>query len=235
MYEAISLNTLVEIAPQDIEGFHDYLRTIPFRYRDPAPEVLGRQLTTEGDTRMFFDSSILLAVWPVALAMVPTVRNADLVLRSEKTYQGVHSSRPDISIIAYDDTPNENLTVAQIEYKGPRGLEAFRNVIRAVSEKRIIAPPPDWTVVTRQLRKYATETGCCSILYSDESDAYIFIFPVDDSSDQIRYLHASNDGTGSLTLREAVLFLIYAGIRLNSPFTLRYVLTCVQYARLAIV
>jgi len=224
-YEEISLDTLFKIPTKDIEEFHDYLRTIPFSYKNLAPSILGRQLMTEADARMFFDSSILLAVWPVALAMVPTERDADLVLMSEKTYHGVRSSPPDVSIITYGGAPNEYPTVAQIEYRGPRALEAFRNVIRAISEGRTIIPPTNWEVVTRQLRKYATETRCRSILCSDESDAYIFIFPIDESSERVYYLHASNDGTGSLTLREAVLFLIYAGIRLNSPFTLRYVHT----------
>jgi hypothetical protein len=101
---------------------------------------------------MFFDSSVPLAVWPVALAMVLTVRDADLVLMSEKTYNGVHSSRPDISIIAYDGTPDDHTTIAQIWHKRPRTLEAFRNVIRAESEGINIIPPADWNVVTRQLR-----------------------------------------------------------------------------------
>jgi len=216
------LDTLVRIPAEDIEDFHNYLRTIPFRYRDPAPDVLGRQLMTEGDICMFFDSSILLAVWPVALAMVPTVRDADLVLTSQKTYNSVHSSLPDVSIIAHDGNPNPT-TVAQIEYKGPRALEAFRNVIRAELERISIQPPADWNVVTRQLRKYASTTRCRTILCSDGSDAYIFVFPSDESSEEVLFLQASNDGTGSLTLREAVLFLIYLGIELNSPFALRYV------------
>ena len=171
---------------------------------------------------MFFESSILLAVWPVALAMVPTVRDADLVLTSENTYHSVHSSRPDISIIAYDGTEYPK-TVAQVEYKGPRALEAFRNVVRAESERRNIIPPEEWTTATRQLRKYAKDTGCRFILCSDESGGYIFVFPRNESSEQVHFLWASNDGTGSLTLREAVLFLIYLGINFNSPFTLRYV------------
>ena len=222
LYQPISLDTLVKIRPEDIEAFHNYLRTIPFRYRDPAPSVLGRQLKTEGDVRMFFDISILLAVWPVALAMAPPERNADLVLTGEKTYSGAHSSRPDFSIIAYDGTEHPP-TVAQIVLKGPRGLEAFRHVIRAESERRSILPPDDWNTVTCQLRKYATTTGCRSILCSDQSDAYVFVFPADESTEQVQFLHASDNGTGSLTLREAVLFLIYLGIRFNSPFTLRYV------------
>jgi len=218
------LDTLVRIRPEEIEAFRDYLRTIPFRYKDPALSVVGMQLKTEGDVRMFFDSSILFAVWPVALAMVPPKRNADLVLTNQKTYSGAHSSRPDVSIIAYDGTPHPP-TVAQIEHKGPRGLEGFRNVIRASSERRIIMPPEDWITVTSQLRKYAIRTGCRSILCSDDSDAYVFVFPADESADRIQFLQASDNGIGSLTLREAVLFLIYLGIRLDSPFTLRYVYT----------
>ena len=228
-YDEICLDTLSKIPPRDIDEFRNYLRTIPFRYKDPAPSVLGRHLATEGDVRMFFDSSVLLAVWPVALAMVPIVRDADMVLTSEKTYQGVNSSSPDISIIMYDGTKeigSRNLgTVALIENKGPQGLGAFRNVVRAESERRIIATPLDWTLVTRQLRKYAAETRCRCILCSDESDAYFFLFPADESSEQVEFLHASNDGTGSLTLREAVLFLIYYGISKISKFTLRYVHT----------
>ena len=72
---------------------------------------------------MYFDSSIVLAVWPVSL-----------VLTSEKTYSNAeNSSRPDESIIAYDDDANP--PIAQIEYKGPRGLEDFRTVFRAWLEE----------------------------------------------------------------------------------------------------
>ena len=219
-YREIYQQTLSRIPPRDIQEFRDYLHTIPFRYNDPAPLVLGRHLKTEADAHMFFDSSILLAVWPVALAMVPIVRDADLVLTCENRYRGVHSSHPDISITMYDGTTDVG-TVALIENKGPEGLSAFRDVIRAESEGRTIATPNDWDVVTRQLRKYSTEIGCRCILCSDESDAYLFVFPVDESSEQVWFIHASNDDTGTLTMREAVLFLVYFGIRQNSKFTLR--------------
>jgi hypothetical protein len=226
VYYPISLDTLIEISPEDIQIFRDYLRSIPFCYNDPTPSILGRQLVTEGDVRMFFNSSVLLAVWPVALAMVPKVRTADLVLTSEKTYEGVYSSRPDASIIAYNATPQPT-AIGQIEYKGPQALEAFKNVIRAVSEGRSIMTPTSWDIVTRQLRKFATVTKCRSILCSDGSDAYIFVFPTSESSDgeEVHFLWSSKDRTGSLTLREAVLFLAYLGIKLSSPFSHRYVYT----------
>ena len=79
-------------------------------------------------------------------------------------------------------------------------------------------------MVTQQLRKYAEITECRSILCSDESDAYLFVFPEDDSSEEVHFLHASNAG-GTLTLREAVLYLVYLGIQLSPCFTLRYVYT----------
>jgi len=226
-YEPISLDMLTEIPQEAIEKFRVYLGTIPFVYNDYSLSILGRQLNTEGDICMFFDSSVLLAVWPVALAMVPTVRDADLVLASEKTYNGVHPIRPDTSIVAYNDDTTST-TLAKIEYKGPRSLATFRNVIRAYFDGRAIQMPASWNIVTRQLRKYAEVAGCRSVLCSDGSDAYIFIFPADESSKEVEFLLASNDASNngtSLTLREAVLFLICVGIQHNSPFTLRYVYT----------
>jgi hypothetical protein len=68
-YEEISVDTLVQVPEEDIQAFRDYLQHIPFRYNDVIPSVLGRHLEKEGDVRLFFDSSIVLAVWPVALAM----------------------------------------------------------------------------------------------------------------------------------------------------------------------
>jgi len=227
VYEPIRMDMLIEIPKEDIQNFLDYLGTIPFHYNDSAPSILGRHLKTEGDVRTFFDSSVVLVVWPVALAMVPTVRNVDMVLMSEKTYNSVYLSRPDTSIITYDGTRISG-TVAGIECKGPRGLDGFRNVIRAYLQGTIIQLPLSWNRVTRQLRKYAAMTGCRSILCSDGSDAYIFVFPRDESSEEVQFLHASDEasnGTRILTLREAVLFLIYLGIRLDSPFTHRYVYT----------
>jgi len=40
-------------------------------------------------------------------------------------------------------------------------------------------------VVTRQLRKYAQMTPCRSVLYSDGSDAYVFIFPPNELEESI--------------------------------------------------
>ena len=169
--------------------------------------------------RLFFDSSIVLAVWPVALAMMPTIRAADLVLTSEKPY---NSSRPDISVLAYSGEPTAT-AVAKIEIKGPQGLAAFRPVIQSVLDNRVIAQPVSWTLVTRQLRMYARM--CRSVLCSDGSDAYVFIFPPDESEETIYFLWSWSDGTGPLALREAVLFSIYYGIDLNAPFDVRYVYT----------
>ncbi|KAN0067019.1 hypothetical protein V8E54_014943 [Elaphomyces granulatus] len=216
-YEEISLGTLVKVPREDIQSFRDYLRGIPFRYNDIIPTVLGRHLDTEGDVRLFFDSSIVLAVWPVALAMPPTIRAADLVLTSEKLHD---SSRPNMSVVAYSGHPTAT-AVAQIEIKGPQGLAAFRPVIQSVLDRRVIMQPVDWTVVTRQLRKYAQDTHCRSVLCSDGLDAYVFIFPPDESEETISFIWSWSDSSGPLTLREAVLFSIWYGIQLNAPFELR--------------
>jgi hypothetical protein len=66
VYEAISMDMLIEISPEDIENFHRYLRTIPFLDDDLVPSVLGRQLATEGDVRMFFLTAapfLLYGLW----------------------------------------------------------------------------------------------------------------------------------------------------------------------------
>ena len=223
LYEEINTGTLAQIPPEDIQSFRDYLRGIPFRYNDIIPTVLGRHLDTEGDVRLFFDSSIVLAVWPVALAMPPTIRAADLVLTSEKRHD---SSRPDMSVLAYSGpAAGQPTAVAQIEIKGPQGLAAFRPVIQSVLDRRVIMQPADWIVVTRQLRKYAQDTFCRTVLCSDGFDAYVFIFPPDESEETIYFIWSWSDSTGPLTLREAVLFSIWYGIQLNAPFELRYVYT----------
>jgi hypothetical protein len=224
-YRPIDMQMLAAIAPEYIARFRDYLQTIPFLYNDLAPSILGRHLVTEADVRMYFDASIVLAVWPVALAMVPVVRTADLVLTSENTYSSPeHLSRPDVSIVAYDGDVETAIPIGHIKYKGPQGLEDFKNVFRAWSEGTRIQLPFTWTIVTQQLRKYAEITKCRSILCSDESDAYLFVFPEDDSSEEVYFLHASNAG-GTLTLREAVLYLVYLAIEQSPCFTLRYVYT----------
>jgi hypothetical protein len=223
-YEEISLGTLTRLSREAIQSFRDYLQGIPFRFNDLIPTVLGRHLDTEGDVRLFFDSSIVLAVWPVALAMPPTIRAADLVLTSEKQHD---SSQPDMSVLAYSGpAAGQPTAVAQIEIKGPRGLAAFRPVIQSVLDGRVIAQPVDWTTVTRQLRKYAQDTHCRSVLCSDGFDAYVFIFPPDESVQTVYFIWSWSDSASSpLTLREAVLFSIWSGIKLNAPFKLRYVYT----------
>ena len=152
--------------------------------------------------------------------MVPTIRAADLVLTSEKPY---NSMRPDISVLAYSGQPPT--AVAQIEIKGPQGLAVFRPVIHSVLDRRVITEPVSWIQVTRQLRKYAQRARCRSVLCSDGSDAYVFLFPPNESEETIYFLWSWSDGTGPLTLREAVLFSIYYGIDLNAPFDVRYVYT----------
>ena len=220
-YEEINMDTLVEVPPENLQSFRNYLQGIPFRYYDLIPTALGRHLERDGDVRLFFDSSIVLAVWPIALAMMPTIRAADLVLTSEKMYD---SSRPDMSVVAYSGQRNTT-AVAQIEVKGPQGLAAFRPVIQSVLDHRVTAQPIDWTLVTRQLRKYAQDTPCRTVLCSDGFDAYVFIFPPDESEETIYFTWSWSNGTGPLTLREAVLFSIYCGIKLNAPFELRYIYT----------
>ena len=221
-YEEISVDTLVKVPQADIQSFRDYLQHIPFRYNDVIPSVLGRHLEKEGDVRLFFDSSIVLAVWPVALAMVPTIRSADLILTSEKLY---NSMRPDISVLAYDGQQPPT-AVAQIEVEGPQGLAAFRPIIQSVLDGRVIAEPAPWIQVTRQLRKYYERSGCRSVLCSDGSDAYVFLFPpIGSEEETIYFLWSWSGGRGPLTLREAVLFSIYYGIDLNAPFDFRYVYT----------
>jgi len=222
-YREIDTDTLTQVPPEDIQSFRNYLRGIPFRYHDVILTPLGRQLKKEGDVRLFFDSSIVLAVWPVALAMPPTIRAADLILTSEELYD---SSRPDMSVLAYSGpAAGQPTAVAQIEIKGPQGLAAFRPVIQSVLDHRAIEVPADWIVVTRQLRKYAQDTHCRSVLCSDGFDAYVFIFPPDESEETIYFIWSWSDSTGPLTLREAVLFSIWYGIQLNAPFELRYVYT----------
>lgn len=101
--------------------------------------------------------------------------------------------------------------VAQIEVKGPQGLTAFRPVIQSVLDGTAIAEPVSWTVITRQLRKYAQTTGCRSILCSDGCDAYIFIFPPNEPEEHVHFFWSWGDSTGHLTVRETLLFLIYFG------------------------
>jgi hypothetical protein len=73
-------------------------------------------------------------------------------------------------------------------------------------------------------------TGCRAILCSDGPDAYIFVFPPDESSEDVQFVFASDDASDDasnddarLTLREAILYLVYLGISLDSMFTHRYV------------
>lgn len=218
------------IALTDIQRFRDYLRTIPFRYSDTSPTILGRELTIE-DVRTFFDSSILLVVWPVILAMVPTIRNVDLRLASESPLPGAVKHRPDATIYACGT--GYEAPVAHIEYKAPQCLASFQEVVsqQVPEESDVSASPntseeslsPAWVKITRQLRKYA-ENGSPTVLCSDGSEAYVFIFPDNDSSTDVLWLRASDDGSAILTLRECVLFLLFFAINSGPHFNLRYVL-----------
>ena len=229
-YDPIEVSSLVPIALTEIQRFRDYLRTIPFRYPDTSPTILGRELTIEGDVRAFFDSSILLVVWPVILAMVPTIRNEDLRLAWESPLPGAVKHRPDVTVYlcgAGYETP-----ITHIEYKAPECLSSFQEVVsQQVPEEDVSTSSdtseedlnPAWIKITKQLTKYSMN-GSSNILCSDGSDAYIFIFPDNDESTDVLWVRASDDGSAVLTLRESLLFLLFFAINSGPHLNLRYVL-----------
>jgi len=86
-------------------------------------------MESEGDVRMFIEQAIVLACWPIVLAMVEKdSRQFDMAIRPEKT-QPQSRTRPDLSIfklqrspLAVTDSLNpelELLLTSAVEYKGP--------------------------------------------------------------------------------------------------------------------
>lgn len=119
-YDVILENTLRTFSPQDVQSFRAWLESVPFNFDEITQTTTGRVFESEGDVRLFFEPAVIIACWPVILAMAPTVanRNYDLAFRSERTLGD--RSRPDISILKLLHGENDTFTyspISVVEFK----------------------------------------------------------------------------------------------------------------------
>lgn len=120
-YDVIPGNTLRTFPHQEVQSFQAWPKPVPFGFDEITQTTTGGVFESEGDVRLFFEL-VVIACWPIILAMTPTVanRNYDLALRSDRTLQG--KSRPDISILKLLRGENDTFTyspVSAVKFKAP--------------------------------------------------------------------------------------------------------------------
>lgn len=210
-YQDITVDSICTVEQSEIDEFKSYLSTIPFAFTDICPTVAGRILASEADVRLFLDSTVNLAVWPVILAMVPLpehsdTRGYDLIFGSERNF-GV-KIRPDDAILKVFVHSHVNMSepLIFIEFKAPDVLR-FCEKIGEIDLSEI----DDFGIVSRQVRKYAVEGDVSTVIIMDDAYAiYVHFHNATDENAPVEFLVATLTGDKQkfcrLTVRELVVF-----------------------------
>jgi hypothetical protein len=237
-YDGILPETLRQFSSQRIASFKSWLRTVPFNYNEIRHSTLGHYMENEGDVRMYIEPAIILACWPIVLAMVgKDSRQFDMAIRSEKTLvQPQSRTRPDLSIfklqrsrLAFTDSLNpelELLLTSVVEYKGPgvlRDIVSFGELAVGGVDN------DDWDTATAQIRKYAELNNVNGVVVVDDKWLVYFHFtdPKDTGADCL-YL-VSSVGTPppgfhpAMTARETFLLSAFNGLIAKNT-SIRYVI-----------
>lgn len=163
-YDVILGNTLRTFPHQDVQSFRAWLESVPFDFDEITQTTTGRVFESEGDVRLFFEPAVIIACWPIILAMAPTNRNYDLALRSERTLQ--NKSHPDISILKLLRGENDNFTynsISAVEFKDPGVLSRV-----CISGNINVNAGDDWDTVSSQIRKYAVCNRIQNVVVVDD-------------------------------------------------------------------
>jgi hypothetical protein len=230
-YDEILPETLVEVPDSDIADFRRFLATIPFQFAEIPLTTEGLYLENEADVRMFLEPALVLACWPIILAMVEKDgRDFDLALRAKKTKAGT-GARPDVSILKlYKPVSAGNGSVSlqlgplsAVEYKGP---DVLGNVVKDQDLTLRRRDNDDWDTVASQLRKYAIRNKVKNVVVVDNRWLiYLHFTKATDIGAECRYVVSSIAGQGRarMTARETLLFSIYNSL-VDDTISLRYVI-----------
>ncbi|KAA8904608.1 hypothetical protein FN846DRAFT_952283 [Sphaerosporella brunnea] len=211
-YDEILPETLVEVANSDIADFRRFLGTIPFQFAEIPLTTEGLYLENEADVRMFLEPALVLACWPIILAMVEKDgRDFDLALRAGT------GAQPDVSILKlYTPVSAGNGSVSlqlgplsAVEYKGP---DVLGNVVKDQDFTLRRRDNDDWDTVASQLRKYAIRNKVKNVVFVDNRWLiYLHFTKATDIGAECRYVVSSIAGQGRarMTARETLLFSIY--------------------------
>jgi hypothetical protein len=207
-YDRILLETLVDVPDRDIANFRRFLGTIPFQFAEIPLTTEGLYLENEADVRMFLEPALVLACWPIILAMMEKEgRDFDLALRSEKTKAGT-GARPDVSVLkAYKPVSASNDSVSlklsplsAVEYKGP---DVLGNVVNDQDLTVRRRDNDDWDTVASQLRKHAILNNIKNVVIVDNRWLiYLRFTKATDIGAECRYVVSSiaDQGTHSVLL-----------------------------------
>ncbi|KAA8892906.1 hypothetical protein FN846DRAFT_914701 [Sphaerosporella brunnea] len=152
------------------------------------PSGRGYSMLNEADVRAVVNTLYLEPVWSVWMEMLPErdVRNYDWVVLNEACPlvplpKGVSSqSVPDLVLAKRNMASSEGksngtatitsqLPVLLMELKGPDVVYTARRSVHTHS-----TTSPDWTHITKQLRKYAVLWRCRRIVLMDQRMAFFF-------------------------------------------------------------
>ncbi|KAL0640249.1 hypothetical protein Q9L58_000527 [Maublancomyces gigas] len=188
-----------------------WLESIPFNFDEITQTTTGRVFESEDDVRLFFEPAVIIACWPIILAMAPTVanRNYDLALRSERTLR--NKSCPDISILKLLRGENDTFVynpISVVMFKAPGVFSQVCN-----SGNIDVNAGDDWDIVSSQIRKYAICNQIQNVVVVDDQwGIFVHFSDPDDISAVCNYMVApvgAGTSNSPITLRELFLFSVF--------------------------
>lgn len=209
--DPILKETLSVIDSRDVANFKDYLQSLPFVFDDLKSCIIGTTLQSEADVKYFYDTNLVQACWPVALAMVPEDHCFDLRLQCEKFLHGL--TRPDMSISVIRQSRPGMLDKSEVflslEFKAPGACQFITSADLSEND--------DWETVGRQIRKYAVANHVRYTLIQD--DAFLIYLHFEDLTNidaTVTYAIAAAGTAGSqypMSQRELFLYAFAEGLK----------------------
>lgn len=191
--------TLEMVGAADLAEFRAWLQSVQGTFAEILLCTMGMYFESEVDIRMFFEPGMILACWPIVLAMAEKDgRNYDWSLRSEKTMTSSYC-RPDVTISKmYGSTTQGYLNPASlrllpiriVEFKGAGAFSAFMGASGQLHQLHL-DDSDDWIVITAQIRKYSFENHVKDVLFIDDKWCiYVHFTDVEDLQASVQYLVA---------------------------------------------
>lgn len=222
-FDPILKETLSLVASRDVAAFKTYLKSLPFAFNDSMSCIAGTTFQSKADVRFYYDTNLIQACWPVALAMVPVERQFDLRLQCEQVLH--EQTHPDmcISVVRQSRIPSGDMSISVLrqprphdsdvclclEFKAPGACQFVTSADLSEND--------DWEMVGRQIRKYAGLNHVRHILIQDDKFLIYIHFEDPDSIDAtVTYAFAAAGAAGSqypMSQRELFLYAFAQGLK----------------------
>ena len=216
--DPIYQQTIGEFPTIKINRFRQWLNGVPLQFVDLRQCIQGRVLANEADTRLYFDNELVVACWPIILAMAAPGQHRDYDLRlvSESSVQGA-AMRPDLMICQLRQRSTISQTGAEVRTALPTpflAIEAKAPGVLASASRNLeinCDHSSDWDTVSKQIRKYAILNDLHNVvIYDDKYVVYVQFANPENATAMCRILIANAAAPGgALTARELVVFAAF--------------------------